>query len=259
MPSPLTAQPVLTGASLFTSSETDGAYTGGRWNTGGPSDDACNLYFYSGTITNHTFLNSGDTDDSLNPKLRLSPGVNVINFGASGVASEAYGLNLFFDDSTTNAITVYAKANNEGHFGFVERGLPTYGWKKVQPSAGTLTLSRVGELTVALSDFRVSFPAIDLVSCGDTTIDGRPDIVGSFTLTVVPPASLLASIEVSEISVSWFAKSNTLYQLQYRSEETTNLWTNLKEPVRGEGGRMCIKDPVIPNQRERRYQIVELP
>lgn len=66
------------------------------------------------------------------------------------------------------------------------------------------------------------------------------------------------TIDVSEVTVCWESRSNLTYQLQYRSELTTNLWVNLGVPVEGTGDQICVRDPVLAQPR-RFYQVLTLP
>jgi hypothetical protein len=73
----------------------------------------------------------------------------------------------------------------------------------------------------------------------------------------VPPDPTLLSIEVADIRLCWNSQSNKTYQVQYRSEITTNLWTNLGPPQVGNGTTNCITDAVVSPRRF--YQMIELP
>ena len=64
---------------------------------------------------------------------------------------------------------------------------------------------------------------------------------------------------VSEVELCWSSDSNRTYQVQYRSDLTTNLWTNLGPPIAGRGLRSCTFDRVPPGQPQRIYRVVTLP
>jgi len=67
------------------------------------------------------------------------------------------------------------------------------------------------------------------------------------------------SIRVSEVELCWNTASNQTCQVQYSSDLTTNLWTDLGAPV--QGGRIphCIQDKVIAGDGKRLYRVVLLP
>jgi hypothetical protein len=67
------------------------------------------------------------------------------------------------------------------------------------------------------------------------------------------------AIRVSEIEVCWSSASNLTYQVQYRSEMTTNLWTDLGAPVHGNGTTNCLPDKVSPGQPQKFYRVVLQP
>lgn len=64
-----------------------------------------------------------------------------------------------------------------------------------------------------------------------------------------------ASIRVSEVEICWESQSNRLYQIDYRSDLTTNLWAPLTTNIVGSGMTMCISDRVIPGQPQRFYRL----
>jgi len=56
--------------------------------------------------------------------------------------------------------------------------------------------------------------------------------------------------------VCWNSISNLTYQVQYRSDLTTNMWTSLVDCVRSTGSTSCISDPVVVGQPQRFYRVV---
>lgn len=79
----------------------------------------------------------------------------------------------------------------------------------------------------------------------------------SFNIAVLPQPAL--TIRVSEVEVCWNAESNRIYQAQYRSELTTNLWTDLGSPVPGNGSTNCLVDKVASGQAQRFYRVLTRP
>jgi hypothetical protein len=65
------------------------------------------------------------------------------------------------------------------------------------------------------------------------------------------------TIQVSEVKLCWYAESSKGYQLQFRSELTTNLWADLGDPVPGNGSTNCVTDAVVGPRRF--YRVVALP
>jgi hypothetical protein len=65
------------------------------------------------------------------------------------------------------------------------------------------------------------------------------------------------SIEVSQVRLCWPSLTNVLYQFQYRSDLTTNLWVNLGDPITGNGATNCITDDIMSPHRY--YRVVVLP
>ena len=71
--------------------------------------------------------------------------------------------------------------------------------------------------------------------------------------TFEPPP--LVTIRASQVELCWNSISNLTYQVQYRSELTTNVWTSLVDCVRSVGSTSCIFDSVVVGQPQRFYRI----
>ena len=126
------------------------------------------------------------------------------------------------------------------------------------PAAGNLVLS----LQIEGSGSAVTFdvvsrdPAIGMVYGSPSTVTtgviGNPfPHVTQFTFEPPP----LVTIRASQVGVCWNSKSNLTYQVQYRSDLTTNLWTSLVDCVRSTGSMSCISDPVVVGQPQRFYRV----
>ena len=71
---------------------------------------------------------------------------------------------------------------------------------------------------------------------------------------ISPP--LVVTISTSQVEVCWNSESNLTYQVQYRSDLTTNLWTSLVDRVQSTGSKSCLSDPVVAGQPQRFYRVV---
>jgi len=78
------------------------------------------------------------------------------------------------------------------------------------------------------------------------------------SITVVPGPPPLLTIGVSQVRVCWDSESDAQYQVQYRSDLTTNLWTDLGAALPGTGTTICILDAVLGQER-RFYRVIETP
>jgi hypothetical protein len=257
LPMTARAQFTLTGVTLYGATADGARRDSSIWNTRGGSDLSYNVYLFTGTVAEPLFLNGGNTDASLNPNLDLAPGVHIIRFSGETAPGGNLGLNLYFNNDRTNRITAFVPIDGSSQYSVVRAGLITFGINGSQPSSGKLSFA-VGNLAIVLTDFRVTFPRVDLVGGYAPVPDAGPDTTGSFTLTV-GPRPLESAVEVSEVRVCWYAATNTTYQLQYRSSVTTNLWVDLGSPIPGDDSRKCVNDPVNPAQPHRFYQVVALP
>ena len=113
------------------------------------------------------------------------------------------------------------------------------------PAAGNLVL----DLQIEANGSAITFdtvsgnPAIGRVfnfgSSTATTGDLRASHVTQFTFEPPP----LVTIRASQVEVCWNSISNLTYQVQYRSDLTTNLWTSLGDCIRSTDSTSCISDP----------------
>lgn len=130
------------------------------------------------------------------------------------------------------------------------------------PAAGNLVLDLqiVGSGSALTFDTVSGDPAIGRVfSSGSSTAatgELRPDThVTQFTFETPP----LVTIRPSEVEVCWNSIPNLTYQVQYRSELTTNLWTPLGDDILSTSATSCIYDPVVVGQPQKFHRVVLLP
>ncbi len=76
-------------------------------------------------------------------------------------------------------------------------------------------------------------------------------------LAALRPREPSLTIQVAQVRLCWVAQPEVMYQLQYRSELTTNLWTDLGSPIRGNGETNCVTQDV--GSPCRHYRVVALP
>jgi hypothetical protein len=67
------------------------------------------------------------------------------------------------------------------------------------------------------------------------------------------------AIRLSQVELSWNTMDTVIYQVQYRSELTTNLWTDLGSTITGDGSIKLFTDAITPGEPKRFYQIVTRP
>jgi hypothetical protein len=92
--------------------------------------------------------------------------------------------------------------------------------------------------------------SLDMVFGGP--LDGNVD---NFALIGFPTR---LTIQVGDVDVCWNSRTNLMYQVQYRSELTTNVWMDLGAPIAGNGTTNCITDSVR-GQARRFYRVVTVP
>src|SRR5512134_273577 len=87
-------------------------------------------------------------------------------------------------------------------------------------------------------------------STATTGAFGVPQVI---QFTFEPPP--LVTIRASQVELCWNSISNLTYQVQYRSDLTTNVWTSLVDCVRSTGSPSCIVDPIVVGQPPRFYRV----
>jgi hypothetical protein len=83
---------------------------------------------------------------------------------------------------------------------------------------------------------------------------GIPQVT-QFTFEPPPPVT----IRTSQVEVRWNSIANLTYQVQYRSDLTTNLWAPLGDDIRSTGATSSIHDSVVAGQPQKFYRVVLLP
>lgn len=64
------------------------------------------------------------------------------------------------------------------------------------------------------------------------------------------------SIRVSQVELCWDTLANTVYEVQYSSSLTTNVWRPLVGAVVGDGSRLCVTDVVLLDQPQKLYRVI---
>lgn len=166
----------LTGAMEFSATSTgnwDGVHL---WNTVG-GDNAYNIYITSpNTGMTGEFINTGNGPET-SPNFNLTPGnYEFFMFGTPGGDRSYFGLNLYFDGSSTPGISTFAEMNTSSSSPF----------PNLLSSPGSLVYTN-GQFTATLTDYSFSTPSVyqlDRVAGYSTQQDGNNDYVGSFILHV---------------------------------------------------------------------------
>lgn len=179
----------LTGVTIYGATDSRGTFNGAYdyWDTRG-GNQGFNVYLFMGSTNAPDFLNSGDSNDSLDPDLQLAPGTNTVQFAVdyqdSDPSTPYLGINLYFNGNlATNRISAVVPNGGLGDFSVVSDKTTTYGEYGKTPGAGTLSYTK-GDLTVTLSAFCISQDTPKLVSGTDASPGPDSNFIGSFTLTV---------------------------------------------------------------------------
>lgn len=157
------------------------------------------------------------------------------NFGSFG--SVARGLWIGFTD-----------ANHEGTFEWVDGASSTYtNWAEFEPNNSYGSENYVHILWPGESRQSHWNDMSDVDNYFGFPLNGVVEVIPSFM-----------SIRVSQIEVCWTASTGRWYQVQYKSELTTNRWMNFGPPVAG-GNTNCITDSVDAGQPQKFYRVEALP
>lgn len=87
---------------------------------------------------------------------------------------------------------------------------------------------------------------------------GYSNNIGSLTATfsIALTSCPTSAIRLSQVEISWPSQSGIAYQVQYRSDLTTNVWLDLLGTnVIGNGMTEYIYDPILPGQPQRFYRV----
>ncbi len=123
-------------------------------------------------------------------------------------------------------------------------------WAEAEPNSG-------------FGAFEEDYAVISPNNSGEPTLlpslwnDANGEQSASGLVEVISPCSPVASIRVSQIEVCWLSCTNRMYQVQYRSELTTNAWVNFGAPLTGADTTNCVTDAISSPRRF--YRVVLLP
>lgn len=104
------------------------------------------------------------------------------------------------------------------------------------------------DLRAALEDLQVLDIAGEYGYGADTgDLDNVALVAGSTCPT--------AMIRVSEVEICWLSASNAIYQIDFRSDLTTNTWVPLFTNIQGSGEEMCVYDEIGRGVPQRFYRV----
>lgn len=232
----------LSGVSMFGATDSSGNWNGSYdfWDTMG-DDQAYNVYLFTGPISAPDFINSGNSDDSLNPRIKLAPGTNTFQFAIDVLeadpATPYLGINLYFNNNLdTNQISAVVANSGSCNFSMVGPAASTYGESGEIGGAGSLSYT-AGGMTATLTSFCITTNTPNIVGGYDNSPGDDSDFTGHFTLTVT--AAQPAAAEQPAVTawpatvVAWASQSGKMYQAQWSTNGSD--WRNLGAPAQGNG------------------------
>ena len=177
--------------------------------------------------------------------------------GLSTTFAENFGTNntLVFDGTVNVTTGNLPGPGNTRQFDYV---FPFTTPFLYDPAAGNLVLSLQieGSGSAITTDLVSGDPATERVlGFPSTAATGSLFAPHVTQFTFEPPP--LVTIRASQVEVCWNSISNLTYQVQYRSDLTTNVWTSLVDCVRSVGSTSCIIDPVVVGQPQRFYRVAQ--
>lgn len=185
------------------------------------------VFLVSTPLTGWSFLSQDGQQflDFNDPAVNLSQSFNTV----PGQSYEVTFFGGYFQGNTNMVILAQALATNGAVLGsFALAVPPPSGWKPAAQFRFTASDS-----TTTLQ-FRGSNATVNI----DLAFDN---------VSVLPVTPAL-TINVSQVRLCWQSQTNRLYQLQYRSDLTTNIWTDLGAPIPGTGND-CSLQPVTDPRR----------
>ena len=107
--------------------------------------------------------------------------------------------------------------------------------------------------------FRTNFTA----TATSTTVvfsDAAPTAAGThIDKVVLERLPLRSTLRVSEVELCWETVVGKVYQVQYQSALTTNVWSAWGVPTAGTGTNNCIRDVVPIGEPQRFYRVIRVP
>jgi len=199
---PAFSEVTLTGAVQF-STDSHGAVSGGQvWNTLG-GDEYYNLWLARNPDGTLPINGSSDAQAAINVPLVEGETYTFYMFGQRVLTPAVYGLNLFFNgDNAKPGISVFAPINSSQ---FAANGSMTF-QLNAAPVAGSGTTSyKSGGLVVVMDSYNWRMPPSSAGDKAQATFfsagDGA-DFCGSFTLRVLPAASLSAGVTGGSLTMT---------------------------------------------------------
>lgn len=126
--------------------------------------------------------------------------------------------------------------------------VPKHPYQFIDPATSLLIDAQIPALTA--QDFRAEFLGFQ-----------QPGWLGPRVIELDAfngPSAPEGNLSIASVDYCWTSISNVFYQVQYASTATTNQWTNLGNPIQGNGTTNCITDTVrgLP---QRFYRVLQLP
>jgi hypothetical protein len=182
---------------------------------------------------------------------------------------DRFAIHLFFNDNTVAQISAKAalRTGDEIPPFTPNRARNTHSLTSYPapnaPASGTTSV--VLDRAVELAAYYVANTDVfdlDRVHTHAAVTNGRVDFVGTFTLVTRPPRDpptrpIQIDVQVTEVTVCWESEAGRVYQVQYRTGEGE--WTNLGEPVSGDGTKKCVADKIPIGGNRRLYRVVHVP
>jgi hypothetical protein len=173
--------------------------------------------------------------------------LEVLSQAASGtvwqtvptVPGEDYALSFYHTPRATIHSTLTVAINSEVVATLDEDGstLSTFRWRRFRTN-----------FTATASSTTISFSEVSQPGAG-AHIDN----------VVLERLPVRATIRVTEVEVCWETVTNKAYQVQYRSELTTNAWSALGASRLGTGTSDCVRDNAPSGEPQRFYRIITVP
>lgn len=202
----------------------------------------------------------------------LMEGVALINFPVTAVASGTNGIGgvnsqMQIDFDAPLSFTFVSPSNRSAKATTDYFSIYPDLWTGSDNSVTVSAYSLDGELVGTASYQESSASATPIVLSGigrfhrvvvDATLHSQAwggigfDLVSFGPL--IPQPQL--SIRCSQVEICWNSVTNANYQVQYRSDLTTNTWTPLIQCVPGSISTTCIQDAVVLGQPQRFYRVV---
>lgn len=220
-------------------------------------------------VTVPSSINRGDTLQAFSLASANSDWIGGSGVGANNGEPEDLGMSTWAQEIQGSANWAGSAGASTPGVDYVDAPLATFGYASTNVAVGSyidLVFTNTGIFTdwvaginpgLLLRTASEADSELIFASSQSATVQWRPQLIVNYRPNT--PETNVLSLRVSQVELCWPSTSGSMYQVQYRSDLTTNIWTDLGIPVQGKDSTTCIYDAVLPGAPRKFYRFVAAP